>query len=298
MTRRSFDDANPVYWDIKGGRHNSLARHRGEHGLWYMIERRGQGRWLRGWTLHVFPDSVRVSGYAGRYFGRVLTEALMSHCIYTFNGSGGFDTGKSAMSRGGFRPSQQYPYSYEGTGFESGLIHDGDDFLRQVVGIEPTPDDLAKWAKEKQEAEEAARKAEEERKAQREAEFKARMEAERAAKAEAKAGFEAVFTQVEVPEGFFFEITHEGLKVWRERSQTVFGSNRYDQSTLKTAEDYQKWLVETQAKLQREADEAERRAVERAEREAEQKAREEQLAAEEAAIENHLAELDDLLSGL
>ncbi len=298
MATREFNDGKPTYWTLKFGRHNALSRHRGEHGLWYLVGTWGQGRWMDRWSIAIFPDSVTISGYAGARASRIMTDALMSHCLLEVSGKGGRDFGKSAMSKGGFRPMQDIPYRFEGEEFDPALLQDGDEFVRQVLGYEPTPQGVREGAardEARREREAAEKKAAEEA---RKRAWEEKMERERAARVEAQTEFEAMFEDVELPEGFFCKIDHNGLKVWRDHGEEYGHRRYYDQRTLTSVEAFEAWKQEAEAKLREEAEKAERWAKERARREAEKKAREAEIAAQEAAIAEQLDELDNLLGNL
>lgn len=94
MATRKFSDSNPIHWSLKGGRWNSFSRHRGMFGLWYLVEKIGQGRFADQWAIFVFPDSVKVSGYAGSNRDFILNDYLSSKILFQASGRGGYDFGK------------------------------------------------------------------------------------------------------------------------------------------------------------------------------------------------------------
>ncbi len=299
MATREFTDDKPKYWTLKGGRHNALDRHRGMHGLWYLVGTWGSGGYQSGWSVDVFPDSVSVSGYAGKSSSRIMTEALMSRALLRVSGQGGHDYGKSAMSKGGYRPGGPIQYLLNGKQFDPQLLNDGDELLRQVFGYEPTPEAVREGV-----ARDQARRAWEEEEAklakeEQERQWREQYEARQAAETQAKADFETMFDGVAIPPEFQHRITHEGLRVSRDRGEGYSGWVRYyDQVTLASREAHAQWLSEAQAKLSHEQEEATRYAARRAQEESEQRAREAKIAAEKAVIVEGLGELDDLLANL
>lgn len=299
MATREFTDDKPKYWTLKGGRHNALDRHRGMSGLWYLVGTWGSGRYQSGWSVDVFPDSVSVSGYAGRSSSRIMTEALMSRALLRVSGQGGHDYGKSAMSKGGYRPGGPIQYLLNSKQFDPQLLNDGDELLRQVFGYEPTPEAVREGV-----ARDQARKAweEEEAKLAKEAQERAwreQYEARQTAEAQATASFEAMFEGVAIPPEFQHRITSKGLEVWRDYGEHVLSFGRfYDRATLTSPEAHQQWLSEAQAKLRHQQEEAAHYAARRAQEEAEQKAREAKITAEKAVIATDLGELDSLLANL
>ncbi|TAH57838.1 MAG: hypothetical protein EWM52_11680, partial [Methanosarcina mazei] len=213
----NINDGKPRNWSFWGGRHNRMSRHRGEYGLWYLYRTYGAGRYKKGWSLYVFSDSTPAPSYAGDIPGIVLNNTLMSHCLLEVSGEGGHDYGKSSGSKGGFRSGGPIPYFLEGKGdFDPSLLEDGDEFLRQVFGYEPTPEGVRRGVakdralKEREElvayvTEEALRK---ERLKEHLLEVKSNEEA--------KKGFEKLFAEVigYIPEGCEWEFTPQGLKVY------------------------------------------------------------------------------------
>ena len=299
MATREFNDEKPKYWMLKGGRHNALARHRGMHGLWYLVGTWGSGRYQSGWSIDVFPDSVSVSGYAGRSTSRVMTEALMSHALLRVSGQGGHDYGKSVMSKGGYRPGGAIQYLMDRKPFDPQLLNDGDELLRQVFGYEPTPESVREGVARdstRREAETAAAKYAE---AVQKQQWHEQYEARQATEAQAKADFETMFADAEIHPEFQYRITNNGLEVWRDRGEGQPEWVRYyDRATLKSREAHMQWLSEAQAKLRHEQEEAARYKAQHEREEAEQSARQSVVNAERAVVAEHLSDLDNLLANL
>lgn len=299
MATREFRDDKPKYWTLKGGRHNALDRHRGMHGLWYLVGTWGSGRYQSGWSVDVFPDSVSVSGYAGRSSSRIMTEALMSRALLRVSGQGGHDYGKSATSKGGYRAGGPIQYLMDRKPFDPQLLNDGDEFIRQVFGYEPTPEAVKEGV-----ARDQARRAWEEEEAKlakeaQERQWREQYEARQVAEAQATADFQTMFDGVAIPPEFQHRITHEGLRVSRDRGESYSGWVRYyDQVTLTSREAHAVWLGEAQAKLIHEQEETARYTARRAQEESEHQAREAKITAEKAVIAGDLGELDDLLANL
>lgn len=299
MATRPFSekDKAPLYWSFGGGRHNNASRHRGTKGFWYLVQTFGSGRTQNGWTLMVFPDSIRISAYAGRDSSRVITKELVSNALLVVGGSGGFDTGKSATSKGGYRPGHSIQYEYDGQGFDPDLLDDGDEFILQVLKYELSVegikhgiarDQLRKdqLAAEKKAADEAWSKAYDEKRA-----------VEKRAYDEAIARYTGIFRDVQMPGSFRSRITSEGLKVFRDRGGTYPDWMRYyDVKTLTSIEAYQTWLVETEVMLRTEEIQMAEAEKERLQREEEKRLQGLKVAAEKATIEENLDDLADLLS--
>ncbi len=289
----NINDGKPRNWSFWGGRHNRMSRHRGEYGLWYLYRTYGAGRYKKGWSLYVFSDSTPAPNYAGDIPDIVLNDTLMSHCLLEVSGEGGHDFGKSAGSKGGFRSGGPIPYSLEGKGdFDPSLLEDGDEFLRQVFGYEPTPEGVRrgvakdKALKEREAAEvEAAKKAlEKEQREKREAEEKAHQEA--------KESFEKLFSEIlgDIPLDYKWDITFKGLRIYRNFVQVWC---RYEEDIyLESLDGFWSWLKEAKAKLEKEAVEAKKRVEEESKR----KSEEAKIAANKAVIENNLDDLTSLLS--
>jgi hypothetical protein len=209
MAKQKFLDSNPTNWSLKGGRWNSFSRHRGMFGLWYLVERIGQGRFANEWAIFVFPDSVRVSGYAGSDREVILNPQLESKVLFKASGRGGFDFGKGAGSKGGYREGGSIPFVYDRVEFDGRLLEDGDEFLIQVVGVTPGLDISQQIA-------EKVRLAEEQKQARL---LEVSLESERLraglaqARAQAIERYTQLFKDFQFPEGVSYEITENGLRI-------------------------------------------------------------------------------------
>ncbi len=235
MATLPIDDGKPTHWSLKGGRHNALSRHRGSHGLWYLIGIWGQGRYKDEWSIMVFPDSVRVGCYEGDRYSRIVTESLSSFCLLSLEGKGGHDYGKSAGSKGGYREGGDISYSYAGKGFDPALLQDGDEFLKKVLGYEPTVEGIregltrdARLAAEKKAAEE-----------ERDRQWRAQREAERADYERRLEEQKAIFTDLaEPPAKWNQAVEADGLHVWERQG---VGYDRWGEKIHHTMAEYQQW---------------------------------------------------------
>ncbi len=240
MATKPITDGKPVSWYLKGGRHNALSRHRGEHGLWYMVGMWGSGRYQDGWSITVFPDRVKPSGYAGSRLSAVMPESMRGLALLDVSGKGGYDRGKGHSSKGGFRAGGSITYVYGDKEFDPALLDDGDEFLRQVLGYEPTVEGIAA-GKAADEAE-ARRRITIERIRLEEMEFE--WESKRKAAEEEKAAWEVLFSGVpEAPENWFKDVERNGLHVW----QTGPGWGRWMERIFTEMVSYLAWREEVLA---------------------------------------------------
>ena len=217
MSTKKFSDSNPIHWSLKGGRWNSFSRHRGMFGLWYLVEKIGQGRFADQWAIFVFSDSVKVSGYAGSNREYILNDYLSSKILFQASGRGGYDFGKGLGSKGGYREGGSIPFEFNGVEFNGDLLSDGDEFLIQVVGIQPGLDIQAQISEKIRVAAEIK-----ERQAQAfRLEYSRRIsEAEERLQIQLDL-FRSTFKDFVCPDGFTFEITSDGLKLSRVGSSDI-----------------------------------------------------------------------------
>lgn len=270
--------AKSQQWDFKGGRHNRMESYQGSSGLWYCQATFGSGRYCDKWALYVFPAKRPAFSNYGRAF-KPEDVLPMDYCLLVFNGEGGYDTGKSAFSKGGYRSGGSIPYVYNDKEFDPKLLRDGDEFLKQVLGYEPSAEGIKRGIAQDEEIKRLAAIAEEERKQQWHEEYQ-RKEAE--AKAQQAANV-TLFAGVEMPAGWHFSVRSDGLRVWRPDSQ--FGDQKpWFESVFPTLEAFEAWKAK---EIASQAKEAEERAIRDA-REAAEKAKYE---AEAAAKQKRIDEL-------
>ncbi|NTV30741.1 hypothetical protein HGA91_02050 [candidate division WWE3 bacterium] len=294
MATRAFTDQGPTSWTLRNGRHNSLSRHRGMHGLWYLVETIGQGRYKDHWALMVFPDSVRTSGYAGDYRDRVVTIALMERCLLRIEGRGGYDYGKGVSSKGGYREGGPIAYTYGTHQFDGQLLDDGDEFLRQVLGYEPTIIGITQGI----DRDKRRRQEEIQRRQEVQALHDAQYAVETAQREASRSRYEALFAEVVIPEGVASRITSNGLEVWRDHGEHMGHMRIYDQTTLTDLPAYLAWYRAMMEKLAEEEVLRERQKAAQIQRDAKQAAQDDQREREIAAIAGELDGLEDLLSNL
>lgn len=269
-------------WDFKGGRHNRMDSYQGASGLWYCHATFGSGRYCEWWALYVFPERRPAFSNYGRAF-RPEQVLPMDYCLLTVSGKGGHDTGKSAMSKGGYRAGGSIPFVYNGKEFDSALLRDGDEFLKQLLGYEPSAEGIKNGIAQDQEKARLAVVAKEEEKQRWHDDYQQKMD-EAKAKTEA---FTNLFVEIEVPTGWRFDVESTGLHVWQPFSHF----DRWEEKVFKLPTEFEEWK---KVEVARQAKEAEERSIREAQ-EAVEKAHDEAI---KAAAQKRVDELAKNLSDI
>jgi len=207
------------FWDRGYGRWNTSCAHESlTTGLVYLLHEFGAGRTKERWQFLAFAPGTRLTAYCGKQKTEDISRGLIP--LFVLEGKGGLDTGKSAMSKGGYRPGGAIPYCLaDGSAFDEALLDDGDELLRRFLGIEEVSAEsaragaIAREERIRREIREAINK-----EAERNRLFEASWKREQAAREEkrvvALAAFEREFSSPpELPAGFTGEVTERGYFV-------------------------------------------------------------------------------------
>lgn len=256
------------FWDRGYGRWNtSYACESLATGLVYLLHEFGAGRTKERWQFLAFAPGTRLSAYHGKQKAEDISRGLVP--LFTLEGTGGLDTGKSALSKGGYRPGGAIPYRLaDGSDFDEALLDDGDELLRRVLGIEDvTVGSVRAGVATREErmgreiAEAIRKEAERNRLLREEWQRERREESER--RAAACVAFEKEFSAPpKLPPSFTGEVTERGYLVSPTDDTHVPRFGQY----FATQEALAEWIereIADQARRAREAEEYARAAEER-----------------------------------